>query len=225
MNWDVVLENDLNFARKRFEVEPFTHETFGEGFLVVAGKEEVKNFRMACFAVAIPLFSLDSYAFFLPKEPYTPTPKEIRIGKEKVVFHYPRVRAFDGEGREITERARKEAIILSGLSPFRSELYVLATYRLPYLLRIVQGRIWHKVGFIYLIQNNLTPGEAIEMARRAAIKSVARRMLINLAHENPWISERVKISLDHPVKSLWEVHRYLRGVSEESLVEEILRHR
>jgi hypothetical protein len=220
-----MLENDTNFAKKRFEVEPFTHETFGEGFLVFVRKEEVKAFRMAAFAVAIPLFSLDSYVFFLPKEPYTTTPKEIRIGKEKVVLHYPRVRAFDREGREIEGRARKEAIILSGLSPFRSELFLLVPYELPYLLRIVRGNLWHRVSFPYLIQKDLSPAEGLEMARRAALKSVARRMLINLAKENPWVTEKVQISLDHPVRSLWEVHKYLKGSDEESLVVEILKSR
>jgi hypothetical protein len=218
-----MFSNDFNFAKKRFEVEPFSHETFGDGFLVFIRKEEAKAFRMASFAVAIPMFSMDSYIFFLPKEPYTIKPKEIWVGKDKVIFHHPRVRAFDREGREIHGRAKEEVFILSGLSPYRSELYVLVPYELPYLLRTVRGRLWHRVSFCYILQKDLSPFEGLEMARKAALKSVARRMLVDLAQKNPWIVEKVPISLVHPVKSLWNIRKFLEESDDASLVEEILK--
>jgi len=217
-----MLENDLNFAKKRFEVEPFSHEVFGEGYLVFVRKEEAKAFRSASFALAIPIFSPDSYVFFLPKEAYTIEPKEIWVGKDKVIFHYPRVRAFDREGREIEERAKEEAFILSGLSPFRSELFVLVPYELPYLLRTVRGRLWHKVSFTYIVTRDLSPSEGLEMGRRAALKVVARRMLVDLVHKHPWLQEKVPMSLDHPVKSLWNIRKFLEESDDENLVREIL---
>jgi hypothetical protein len=223
MNWPATLENDLNFAKKRFEVEPFSHEVFGEGYLVFVRKEEAKAFRSASFALAIPIFSLDSYVFFLPKEPYMIEPKEIRVGKDKVVVHYPRVRAFDREGREIEKKAKEEAFILSGLSPFRSELFLLIPYELPYLLRTVQGRLWHKVSFTYIVTQDLSPSEGLEMGRKAGLKAVARKMLVDLVRKNPWLQEKVPVSLDHPVKSLWNIRKFLEESDDASLVEEILK--
>ena len=216
-------ENDLNWARKRFEVEPFTHPEFGEGYLVFV--DDARKFKAFCFARAIPMFSLDSFVFFIPRNPPPITPQEILVGKEKIIVHYPRIRAFDREGREIRGRAKEEMFLLSGLSPYRSEIYIRVEFELPYLLKMTKARFWYRLPFHAFLNNGKSPREGLEMARWSALKNLGKKMLIDLVHKNPWLMEKVPLSLDRPVKSLWEVHKYLKGSDEESLVAEILKHR
>jgi hypothetical protein len=171
------LERDLGFAEERgFTIEETTHEKFGDGYLVTVEPAKARNFGEDHFQGAIPLFSLDAFLYFLPKnKPESGTTSVAFEPYGTFVVFWPSSRAFNKNGVELHSGrgATDSFIFLSGFSPRTSEYWLKVNYNLPCLGYRRVGSIWICVEGKDLAEKGISPRQALLQALHQEISLAA----------------------------------------------------
>jgi hypothetical protein len=162
------LERDLRLAEERgFAIKEATHEKFGDGYLITVDATKAQEFGGDHFQNAIPMFSLDAFLFFLPKN--EPRRKNIPMAFEPygmLLVSWPSFRAFHKDGTEIRiGRGPKDSFIfLSGFSPMASEYWLKANFKVPGLTYHHVASVWICIEGKDLIEKGISPGQALHDA-------------------------------------------------------------
>jgi len=186
------LERDLRFAEERgFTIKETTDKKFGDGYLVIVEPEKARNFIEDHFQGAIPMFSLDAFLYFLPKnEPQSGTTSVAFEPYGTFVVFWPSSRAFNKNGLELHSGrgATDSFIFLSGFSPRTSEYWLKVNYNLPSLDYRRVGSIWICVEGKDLAEKGVSPRQALLHALHqeislAADPSLSSSSALDLSHE------------------------------------------